>query len=284
MEQGIQISSTPWWMQNEEYRWSTPVPKEFETLAGPRGVALVKAWDDGRTTAGWGTDDFMGNYMQRQFLQKRVLPGFESGRHAFAFVMRSVQMVCIDIDGKNGGFDHVGKLGMLPPTLAETSKSGNGYHLFYRTDGEWDAEYGYALLGDRINIEQGVDIRATGCVYHYDTQRWNSRTIAPLPDTIRNRILSRAQAIEAHVQKIKKVVESEDKVEVLMLHQELLEDLKKPIPAGRRNNTLFALGSQMKQAELPEWQQALADRANEVGLEADEVAKLLANIERYQPA
>ena len=64
---------------------------------------------------------------------------------------------------------------MLPPTLAETSKSGDGYHLFYLVDEEWDDEKGYGLLGDRIGIEQGVDIRATGCVYHHPQQRWNDR-------------------------------------------------------------------------------------------------------------
>ena len=63
----------------------------------------------------------------------------------------------------------------------------------------------------------------------------------------------------------------------------LLDDLKKPIPAGRRNNTLFAIGSQLRTAGIKEWSQLITDKATEVGLDDDEIDKLILNITRYQP-
>ena len=66
-----------------------------------------------------------------------------------------------------------------------------------------------------------------------------------------------------------------------MMHDDLITELAKPIPAGKRNNTLFALGSKMKEARVPEWSELLADRANEIGLDEDEIDKLIANIVKY---
>ena len=63
----------------------------------------------------------------------------------------------------------------------------------------------------------------------------------------------------------------------------LLDDLKKPIPAGRRNNTLFAIGSQLRTAGIESWEQLITDKATEVGLDDDEIDKLILNITRYQP-
>jgi hypothetical protein len=251
-------------------------------------VALVRAWPDGRTDKGWGlnppsgeTDGFMPRYMRGEFNDKRVLYGYNKGKWSFAFIMRSLRLVAIDIDGKNGGLDHAKRLGMLPPTMAETSKSGNGYHLFYLVDEEWDDVRGYGLLGDRIGIEQGVDFRATGCIYHHPQQRWNNRGPALLPDHLIELMQHREQKLAATAARITSVLATQDTTEVLMLHDEIISKLKRPIPAGKRNNTLFAIGSEMVQAQVPGWDDLLVERGLQIGLPGDELEKLVSNIKTY---
>lgn len=281
----------PWW-RTDAYDVDQAMPPQFDTLwCGPNGVALVKAWPDGRTDAGWGLvgptrhgvvqPGFMPRYNRNEFLSRRVLYGFNKGRWAFAFVMRSLRLVCIDIDGKNGGLEHAKKLGMLPPTLAETSKSGNGYHLFYLTEEMWDPDKGYGLLSDRIGIEQGVDIRATGCVYHHQQQRWNHRMPAALPKHLLELLQNRDQKIAAQTERIRKVLANNDDTEVLIMQDEFTSQLMKPIPEGRRNQTLFAIGSQMAEARVAGWEQLLIDRGIQLGLPSIEAEKIVQNIERY---
>lgn len=280
-------SSMPWW-RTDTYDDDTPVPDVVTSYAGPKGIALVKAWPSGVTQPGWGLvgkdggEGFMPRYNRGEFNDRRVLFGFNKQRWNFAIVMRSVRLVCIDIDGKNGGLEHAKRLGMLPVTLAETSKSGDGYHLFYVVDEEWHEDKGYGLLSDRIGIEQGVDIRNTGCVYHHDTQRWNNRAPAPLPAYLHRLLKTKQDKRAARSASIVAVLDSQDEMEILMMHDALLTDLAKPIPAGKRNNTLFAIGQQMKTAQVPDWETKLADRATQVGLDADEVDKLVTNVTRYQ--
>lgn len=284
----MQNSSLPWW-RTDSYDGELAIPGQFDHhWAGPRGVALVRAWPDGRTDQGWGlnppkgsTDGFMPRYHRGEFNARRVMFGYEQGKWTFAWVMRSMRLVCIDIDGKNDGFKGAGRLGMLPPTMSEISKSGNGYHLFYLVDDEWDDDAGYAVLSDRIGIEQGVDFRGTGCVYHHPQQRWNSRPAALLPDQVFQRVKSRDLKIAATNARIQTVLATNDDLEVLMMHDEITQKLARPIAAGKRNNTLFAIGSEMKQAGVPQWETLLADRAVEIGLPDDEVVKLVANINRY---
>lgn len=251
----------------------------------------MRAWPDGRTSAGWGLiggtkdgvqqDGFMPRYTRGEFDWRRVVHGYNRDRWAFAFVMRSVRLVCIDIDGKNGGLEHAKRLGALPVTMAETSKSGTGYHLFYEVDEPWLADKGFGLLGDRIGLEQGVDIRATGCVYHYKTQRWNGRKPVLLPEYLKDQLLHREQKVAASYDRIDKVLASLDDMEILMMHDELLSELKKPIKAGKRNNTLFAIGNQMRHAQVPGWEALVAARAIEVGLGQAETDLLVRNIARY---
>lgn len=281
------MTSKPWW-QTDIYDLDLAIPPQFENvLCGPKGIALVKAWPSGLTDQGWGLqgkdggDGFMPRYQRGEFNERRVLHGYNKGLWTFAFIMRSVRLVCIDIDGKNGGLEHAKKLGRLPYTLAETSKSGDGYHLFYEVDEEWNDVTGYGQLADRIGLEQGVDIRATGCVYHHPQQRWNDRAIAPLPAHLKEALLHREQKIAAQSERITKVLDSNDDMEVLMMQDEILSDLAKPIPAGKRNVTLFAIGSQMQTAQIPDWESKLFDRATEVGLGQDEADKIVANINRY---
>jgi len=271
----------------DEYTIDTEIPAEFVKNAGPKGVALVRTWPDGTTDPGWGMPAFMQKYDTGRFARTReaILKGYQDEKWAFAFVMRSMRVVCIDIDGKNGGFTGVGKLGMLPYTLAETSKSGNGYHLFYlMTDEEWDEATGFAPFGDRIGLQQGVDLRVTGCVYHYPSQRWNNRWLVELPDHVKTMLKDRQQKAAAQVTNIIKVLDTGDMEEVLLMHDALIEDLKKPIPAGRRNNTLFAIGSQLFLAQVENWETLVRDRAMELGLDPGETDKLVRNIAAYSPS
>ena len=281
------MQTQPWWM-TDEYLSATPIPAEFEQYAGPHGIALVKAWQDGRTSRGWGlkptekSPGFMKSYESNTFRSDIVTFGYESGRWSFAFVMRSLRMVCIDIDGKNGGLVEARKLGMLPYTLAETSKSGDGFHLFYLTsDDQWGSETGFAMFNDRIALEQGVDLRSVGCVYHYKQQRWNNRALAELPQHLKDRLNRDKQRSSGTTDEIIKILDAGDPTEVAMMHDTMITDLNKQIPAGRRNTTLFAIGSQMMQAQIPGWPRLVHDRALALGLDIEEADKLLHNIKKY---
>lgn len=284
------MTSLPWW-RTDTYDNITAVPPAIAELSGPHGVALVRAWKNGTTDPGWGlwrgdegteTQGFMWKYNRSAFRMEPIIHGYGQSRWNFAFVMRALRLVCIDIDGKNGGLEHAGRLGMLPYTLAETSKSGDGYHLWYATnDDQWDPVTGYAQFQDRIALEQGVDLRATGCVYHHPQQRWNERPIVELPAHLKTRLTAHSQAAVARATAITKTLENEDPEEVVLMQDALLDDLKKPIPAGRRNNTLFAVGVQLRLAQVDSWDQLLFDRALDVGLDHEEARKLVANVEKY---
>ena len=278
-----------WWRKSDSYTQDEVVPYAFRSLCGPKGVAVVRAWDDGKTMKGWGTTakkpgdpTFMEQYNADVFNVAKHERGYKLGTWNLAYIMRSLAIVCVDIDGKNGGIENAIRLGPLPVTLAETSKSGDGYHLFYSVLEEtWDEALGYAKYSDRIGIETGVDIRATGCVYHYPSQRWNTADIAPLPEQLARRLMNSSQQIAARAELITKTLTTAEDHEVLMMKQALIDDLAKPIPAGRRNNTLFALGSQMKLAQVEGWDDMVRARAIEVGLDSDEADKLVGNISNY---
>lgn len=277
---------TPWWMR-DGYAREDAVPDELRGHAGPNGLALVRTWKNGTTDTGWGLTSksgpgFMEKYTSGKFRERVILPGYDTQRWNFAFVMRSMRLVCIDIDGKNGGLTHVGRLGMLPWTLAETSKSGDGYHLFYAvSEDEWSDTEGFAMFQDRISLEQGVDLRAVGCVYHYPQQRWNEHPIAELPDHLKNRLKQRQQTTAAQIDAIIKLLDAGDPTEVALMQDAMITDLNKPIPAGRRNTTLFAIGSQMMLAKVPGWSALVHSRAMAVGLDHDEADKLVNNIIKY---
>lgn len=269
------------WFENDKYVVEDPIPAQFSTYAGPNGVATVKAFEDGKTSKGWGAEKFMKNYEALKFNDQIAKVGWISSRWNFAFVMRSLDLVCIDIDGKNGGVEHVGKLGMLPPTLAETSKSGDGYHLFYSTGDTWDDEKGFAKFRDRIGTVQGVDIRSVGCVYHFPGQKWNSRPIAPLPAFLDNLWTADELSGAVQVQELTALLTEGSEDELLVVKTQLLKDLQRPIPAGRRNITLYAIGVKMKMLDITGWQMLLVNRGLAVGLDSVEMDKLIANVERY---
>ena len=282
----LKISTKSWW-EADSYPDDSLMPLDLSLRAGPKGAALVRVNDNGTTQAGWGltgkdgAEGFMPRYNRGEFAKNRAEYGYRKGAHPVALVMRAFQVVAIDIDGKNGGLKHASELGVLPATLAETSKSGNGFHLFYATNEPWDPVQGYDAIPDQIGIVTGVDIRGTGCIYHHDTQRWNNRPIAMLPQWLEDRLLEKKTRVLANAHTIQQTLTTLDETEILLMHANILQDLAKKIPAGKRNNTLFAIGSQLKQAEAPDWQKAIYDRAIESGLDSDEAEKIVSNIENY---
>ena len=283
----MKLPSKPWWM-TDAYDLSgvnDGLDMDDPSLWGPLGPALVGTYLDRKTgepitSPGWGGDTFMDFYRRRQFTPRRILATRGSTPPAFAWVMRSAKVVCIDIDGKNGGFDHASKLGFLPPTCAEVSQSKNGYHLFYLVDDTWDEAAGFARFRDAIGIVQGVDFRGTGCVFHKPTQRWNSRQLTKLPDHIVTMLEQRQLKRSLVTTNIAKTLEL-DPGEIAIMHDELIRELNKPIPAGKRNHTLFAIGSQLMQAQVPNWSDLVCDRGVQIGLDEDELDKLVRNITKY---
>jgi hypothetical protein len=282
----MQFSTTdPWWM-TDTYDEDSPV------LTDLYDVATVSVNRDGSTQPGWGLDGkldketgvrapgFMENFLAGKFNNRVTAFAYRKRQAPFAFVMRSVPFICIDVDGKNGGFENMPQLGELPPTLAETSKSGNGYHLFYFVDEPWDDVTGYGRYDDVIGIATGIDIRATGCVYHYPTQRWNNRGIAPLPDFLADRLREKKERRDQN-RSVAASVKEMDVDDILVLQHNTEAELAKPIPAGQRNNRLFAIGSQMKAAEVQGWEDKVYDRAIAVGLDVSEAEKLVSNIAAY---
>ncbi|USH45449.1 DNA primase/polymerase [Microbacterium phage DoTi] len=220
----------------------------------------------------------MPRYRRTEFAERRALHRFEHEGGAFAFVMRAMKVVAVDIDGKNGGLEFVKELGILPPTLAETSKSGTGYHLFYSTPEEWDDVVGFADVSDSIGIVQGVDIRNVGCIYHYPQQRWNDRPIVPVPEglwkKLTEKLVQRQQAAAA----ISTVLTQGDDLEIMMMQDSLVDELNKPLKSGNRNSYLFAIGNKMRQAGVDKWDEKVHARALEVGLPVEEADRLVSNI------
>ncbi len=168
--------SQPWYLEPAQYRCEHLQP-EIEEHAGPNGIAAVRVYGE-KTQPGWGSERFMRNYVRNFFAIEKIEEG-----EPFAFVMRSLRLLVVDIDGKNDGYAAASKLD-LPPTLAETSKSGNGHHLFYSYADEWDEQHGYATQPDRIGMWEGIDIKSSGVVYHHPQQLWNSRAIRPVSDDV----------------------------------------------------------------------------------------------------
>jgi hypothetical protein len=283
----LDFSKKKWW-ETDVYSQAAPLPWQFDKLDlfGPKEAALVKVYADGSTQKGWGLnppkgsdEGFMPRYMKGEFLPRRALHRYEEDGEPFAFVMRASRMIVVDIDGKNGGLEFVKELGILPPTLCETSKSGNGYHLWYSTNEDWSETEGFGELPDAIGLVQGVDIRAVGCVYHYDTQRWNDQRLAPVPESLWRRLQEKLQARATVAASIQNVMIQGDETEILMLQDSLIDELAKvKTSAGARNSTLFAIGNKMRMAGVADWETKIHDRALAVGLPADETDRLVANI------
>ena len=295
------ISDSPYaWILEDQYQDTTALPAELHYLGGPgaassaghggKGVIpdLVQVYTNGRTTPGWGPANYMQSRNNSAFSPYGIISRYQNNHRPFAILMRSMPVICVDIDahvGQGGanGFDHLAKLGPLPPTLAETSKSGQGRHLFYLVDDEWDSKFGFNRYQDVIGLVPGVDIRAVGCVYHYETQQWNSREIVKAPQSLLDLLDSKVAAKTQRKLDLQHAAANPDSDEALILHDQLLTELNKPINAGKRNITLFALGSQMYEAGYPDWQEEIYRRGTELGLDVDELEKIVRNAGLFKP-
>ncbi len=281
-----------WYEDTKQYahdHWIGPGAPGDREIGGPRGVALLDVFDEGKTTPGWGlaaTDrhgGFIAEYGAGKFAARpRVRRYLERGR-PFAFVMRSVNMLAIDVDhhaepGSPNGFDSLRQLGFdLPETMAETSKSGAGRHLFYRTQDLWLPDEGYGVYDDVLGLVPGIDIRAVGCVYHYDTQRWNDLPVAGAPQELLDMLELRRQKKQAHSTRLSAAAADLDDTEALIVHHDLKTQLAADIPPGKRNATLYAIGRDMHLSGLPGWEDLIRDRANEIGIDSAEAEKIIAN-------
>lgn len=283
----LNLPCKPWW-ETDEYTLDE-VMGPFERhggLLGPNDAALVRAYENGSTQEGWGLvskkgDGFMKRYERGEFLPRRALYTYDAGKNVLAFVMRSMRLICVDIDGKNGGLEHAQTLGNLPYTLSETSKSGTGYHLWYWVDDTWDEETGFGAYPDVIGIVQGVDIRSVGCVYHWPSQRWNTREITQAPDWLLQKILARRQRQMASIDNVIKIRDSQDEMEIMLMHADLLAELNRPISSGKRNTTLFAIGGKLKTAGFEKWSAEIARRGLELNLPQDEIDRIIHNVDKY---
>lgn len=279
-----------WYEDPRQFTAPEPLPASLAHWVGPKGIALVDVYGEGKTSKGWGLvskdgPGFLENYLKGKFWDKPRLVAAERNNAPFAIVMRSLSAIALDIDrhmddGGADGFIAAAKLD-LPPTLAQTSKSGEGRHLLYWVEDRWDEE-GFAMYDDVIGLVPGVDIRATGCLYRYPSQRWNTLNIAPLPDSVRELLDKRRQQKLAQKAAFAAAAAAPlDAEEALIMHDALKRELDKPIQAGKRNSTLFAIGSQMHEAGYPNWEGALRDRAETVGISAEEAEKIIANVTKY---
>lgn len=267
------------WFENPaQYVNDTPLPAQMM----PYNPALVRVYAEGRTEPGWGAEKFSDNHAKGVFGPARALRFYEKFGQPFAIIMRAMPLICVDIDGKNGGVETAQVL-QLPPSLAETSKSGNGFHVYYYVPGmQWIDHRGYEEFPDMIGLVPGVDIKGTGVVYHHNTQLWNTLDVAPLPGALAE-LLGRARDIKRYTRAAAGGMAALDEDEKVIIWDGLLAQLASPKVGveGKRNNRLYAIGSQMFASGVPNWDLKLFDRGLEVGSTPEKMTALIKNIEKY---
>ena len=268
--------SSLWFLRDEEYLSSFPLPTELREY---QDLSLVRVFSSGKTQPGWGAESFIENYNAKAFEPDRALRFYRKWGEPFGIVMRSVDLICVDIDGKNGGIETSQVLD-LPETLAETSKSGNGYHLYYKTSSLWDPKYGHNQHPDVIGLIPGVDIKGTGIVYHYPQQRWNDRPIAMLPQSL-NKLVGNVRDSRLQARATLRGVPRLDPEDQAIVHDQLREELARPVVTGTRNNTLYKIGAKMFVAGVPGWEELLQERGDQLGLGISEVEMIIRNITAY---
>jgi len=266
---------TKQWFENDsQYVVDDPLAER----AWPTTLSLIRVHKDGTTQSGWGRERFMTSYGRGLFRPKRLLDRFAVDQEPFAFVMRSIPVLCADIDGKNGGIQ-ASRILSLPPTLAETSKSGNGYHLLYRVpEAMWHPEYGYEEFPDANGIIPGVDIRSVGVMFHYPQQRWNQLEIAPLPDKLRRVLQQRKLSLALKERQRQVTLSPED---LAIAQDTALDGLAGPIPNGRRNATLYAIGCELQRLEVNNWDEKLTDRGLAIGMSEAEMRGIVKHVQQY---
>jgi hypothetical protein len=270
----MKINSAPWYEQKKQYVDDAPIPATWPTK---RELALVHVAGDGATTKGWGRESFMDNYRAGKFEPTGYLRRFAHGR-PFGFVMRAVPLFCVDIDPKHGGLQSA-RILALPPTLAETSRSGNGFHLFYKEPkATWDEKYGFESLPDPNGLLPGIDIRSTGIVYHYPQQRWNDLAPAKPPPGILRLLAERKRMNEAAIARTA-AYKDLDPVDRAMYADELLDELRKFVPEGRRNTVLYSWGCKAD-GVVKDWPLHLYLRGEQLGLEEYELTQLIRSVQK----
>jgi len=266
-----------WFEDKTQYNITEALPDQI--LKDPK-LALVRVYDSGKTQPGWGAKEFMLNYERKKFFPELALKKYHKYGEPFALVMRSLPLVCVDIDGKNGG-ELSARAMFLPPTLGEVSRSGNGYHLFYRVPyTDWNDERGYAEFPDIVGLVPGVDIKGTGLVFHYATQRWNDKDIELLPPTLMS-LIGQVRDIKMASRLSREGTQNLDEDELVVVHDMLKTELHGKIEQGSRNHKLYAIGARMQAAGYPGWSIEVFDRGLELGLEANELRELIRNVELY---
>lgn len=268
------MTNKQWFEENDQYTIDDPLgERQWATT-----LALVRVYSEGATTSGWGQRMFATNNADGRFKPQPILDDFAALDAPFGIVMRSVPLVCVDIDGKNGGIP-ASRILSLPRTLAERSKSGNGYHLFYRVpDAVWDSKLGYAEFADANGLLPGIDIRATGIVYHYPQQRWNQKEIALVPEGLRRLLTQRKEEQVRAAERRANPLTGDD---LLLARDAALTRLAEAIPAGKRNSTLFAAGCTLMQLNVKDWSLHLQSRGEQLGLEPEEIRHIVENVKRY---
>ena len=284
-----------WYEEVEQYehdRWIGPGAPSDREIGGPKGVALVDDYSDGRTTPGWGPtatdkhDGFVVEYTRGRFDARPRVRRDAEKQAPFAFVMRSMLLIAVDVDRHLGDKGADGFVGMRttgfewPATMAETSKSGDGRHLFYQVPDLWHPQHGYGAYEDAIGLWPGVDVRAVGCVYHYPTQRWNNLPVAQAPAELITALELHSLRKTSRASAIAKAVTDQDETEILIMHDNLKAQLAANIPAGKRNVTLYAIAKDMHDSGFPNWEDAITQRGDEIGLEPREVERLIQNAAR----
>lgn len=264
-----------WYEEPDQYDTHRGILKLVEH-AGPHGVALVNVYGE-KTQPGWGQQYFMKNYTRSFFSSDKI----DTAGKPFALVMRSLRVLCVDIDGKNDGYKAAKKL-ELPPTLAETSKSGNGHHLFYRYSDQWDSEVGYAGQPDRIGMWPGIDIKSTGVVYHHTHQLWNNEAIVDLPDSVWQMLLKR-NARDAQLRVTPDQIKEMTDEDLKFKRDMLLIELSKHRTDGR-DTSLWRIGASLLNLGVDE--EYMAEKILAAGLrwgvdEGTLKSKIIPNIISY---
>lgn len=255
----------PWWRDDRQYVDSSP-------LAGLLAFRpdVVRAYVHRRQTQrGWGASDYLEN--RHSFAldsQDLTVP--------FGIVMRSIPVLGVDVDAKNGGTSTgteraLAALGLASvPTLAELSRSGSGYHLYYSLADVWSDDPqrpGYVRVADRIGFLGGVDIKAETLMYHYPHQRWNERGVAAAPPLLLRALSARSRRASAPP--------SPSSVEARVAALRGLARLSLPIEVGRRNTTLWGIAKDLYRGGFPEWETVIESAADGCGLSDSETSVLL---------
>jgi hypothetical protein len=211
-----------------------------------------------------------------------------------ALLMKSINVLCVDIDGKNGGMDNLHKLGYLPPTLAEISRSGTGYHLYYSLTDAQNSTFSMDFAG-KSALATGVDIKTQGLVFQAVAtskhQMYNARQLSLIPDSLANLVeLNTIKKQKARVffkspQGLKELekkrqAQPKDEWDWSSLGTPCSGYCLSPIPQGMRNDSLYTFGlAKMANGET-DWEKHMGHAARKSNIPNDELGVLVGQVKR----